>query len=203
MISSSLPRTVLLAVIAAATLAACDGTGDDAAGTIDTAAAPAPGIVQSGANDTAAIYPSTMEIDTTDGTLQVTGTGKYSGTWDFKDVTGVLEERAASGRIQWILSLEAHDAAQERHFRIRLLRDDAKIEPGRYTFDGKDRKLDAKFEEGMDMFRSLEGATGWVELQHLQDDRARGRFDVTLPTLGTDSSSTQTIKGTFDQKLQR
>ena len=198
---SSLLRTLSLAALAGVAFIACDDTRD-AANTADTTPMANNGVVQVDPGDSANLRVANAQIDTADGTLWITGSGKHAATWGFKDVTGILEERAGGGKTRWVLSLEAHDGVAKRHFRFRLL-SDGEIQPGRYTFSDKARTMDAKFEEGGDVFRSLEGSNGWVQLESLQGDVARGEFEITLPSLDEKSSDAETLKGRFNQKVMR
>lgn len=189
-------RVFLPLLAVAALFTACGG--NDAA---DTSAADS-------TRDTSAmtqppVDPSAIGPDTTDGTLSISGSGTFTGTWQFKDVTAFIEERASGGTTQAILSLEAHESlAPERHFRIRLLREGGEIEKGRYTIDDRENRLEGRFEQEGSTFRSITGSSGWVELTALEGDRAAGRFELNLPMLGNESSMQQ-LKGNFNQRLQR
>jgi len=195
-------RICCIPLLLAMLIAACDGNGDAADMPADTTATP-PVTADTGmAVQPVPVDPISIGPDTTDGTLTITGSGKIKGTWTFQDVTALMEERAFGGKTQSILSLEAHDLSYPaRHFRIRLLRDNAPITPGRYSFSSRERSLDARFEQGGEMFRAI-GASGWVELRELKGDVARGRFEITLPSLADDNAR-ETLKGTFAQTVKR
>lgn len=194
MIMSSQLRAFFLLLVMAALFTACGGN-DKADTSADSTHSSVPA--------TPSVDPSTIGPDTTDGTLSISGTGVYAGTWRFTDVTSFMEERASGGTTQAILSLEAHDAAiPARHFRIRLLREGGEIETGRYTIGDKDHGLEGRFEHDSSTFRSIGGSSGWVELSTLEGDRAAGRFELNLPMLGNETRMQQ-VKGSFNQRVKR
>lgn len=142
----------------------------------------------------------TGQVDTTDGTLTVNGSGAIKGTWTFHDVSAQLDEKSGGGTTTGTLSVEAHDGPANLHFRIRLRNEGGAIAAGSYTIDGKQRKLDARWESGRLMFNSVFGGDGTVELTSIGNGRVVGRFDLTLNSADKQGEP-QTITGRFNQAL--
>lgn len=143
-------------------------------------------------------------IDTTDGTLTVTGSGVLTGRWTFKDVTATIEEHAVAGSTRSSLTLEAHDADQRRHIRLRLVRDGEHIDPGVYSIDhpsgNPPRRLDARFEFEGAIWLSMNHGSGSVELTSVDDLHATGSFHVLVRAYGKDTAALN-LSGTFRQSV--
>ena len=194
-------RSAAVAGMMALTLVACDSKKAPDAKPADTAAKAAP---PSAPSPEHSISNADPQIDTTDGTLTVTGSGAHSGTWHFDDVRATIEESAGGGATEGVLTIEAHDAINGRHFRLRLLNAGGPVAPGTYPVVASEkspRRLDARWEIDGVAFRPLDGGRGSVSLKSL-GDRAVGTFDITLPSLES-SKTVETLKGRFDQKTER
>lgn len=144
------------------------------------------------------------DVDTTDGTLTVTGTGTIVGTWKLNDMTAMMDEQPMNGITLSVLTIQAHDGIAARHLRFRLTRENAPIEIGIYSIESPSgtppRKLDARFEWGQAMFTSLHNAKGSVTVRSIKGDRVAGSFDMTLASMET--GEPETLKGNFDLKFR-
>jgi hypothetical protein len=183
-------------------LVACDSKKgpDQKPAAVDTVAKVAPPSAPSPEHSLPNANP---QIDTTDGTITVTGTGAASNTWSFTDVNATVDESAGGGATQGVLMIEAHDAINGRHLRLRLLHDGGPVDPGTYPVDAAKggRRVEPRWEMEHKAFRALQGGRGSVVLKSFTGDRAVGTFDITLPSLD-DPSVTETLKGHFDQLVR-
>ncbi len=179
------------------TLAACDAAKTPDPAPADTAASaistPAP----------VSSSPTVRTVDTADGTMVVTGSGAASGTWKFDDANAAIEETAGGGESQSVLTIEAHDGVNGRHLRLRLIRVGETIDAGSYAIGAtSDRRLDARWESPTMAYRSLDGARGSVTLKSIENNRAVGTFNITLPAI-EDPNAVQQVQGSFSQLVQR
>lgn len=140
-------------------------------------------------------------IDPKMGGLSLAAEGPHPGEWTFKDVNGSVQEIAGGGTTQTMLQLEAH--SEPVHFKLRLTSADGEVRPGRYGIGEAERRLDATYENaGVYYTAAGTNAKGTVELTSISDDRAVGRFDLTLETLSETPASSK-VSGTFDMIVQR
>lgn len=196
--ATNLMRRILLPLLTGLTLLAACG-GDAPSDEAGAAAAPrdsAP--VAADAKPTATDFEP---IDPKMGGLSLAAEGPHPGEWTFKDVNGSVQEIAGGGTTQTMLQLEAH--SEPVHFKMRLITADGELRPGRYGIGDAERRLDATYENaGVYYTASGAKAKGTVELTSISDDRAAGRFDLTLETLSETPASSK-VSGTFDMIVQR
>jgi hypothetical protein len=165
-----------------------------------------PGVQQNtAAPDSKHTPASSGTIDTTDGTLAVTGSGAEAGQWTLNDVSAMVDEVPAGGVTSSVLTVQAHDGLSGRHFRLRLIRDGGEMEPGTYSIPAAggdaERKLDARWEAAGRMFVSLGRASGQVKLTAVNAERCAGTFDVNLALRAGSDTTMQHLTGSFNQRL--